>query len=62
VANRDGRRNRVVAYDRAGIGGSDPEPDSAIVARQVSDLASLITDRPSIVADAIMQVVARVRI
>ena len=38
------RHVRVVAYDRAGIGGSDPAPDPAIVARQVSDLASLITE------------------
>jgi pimeloyl-ACP methyl ester carboxylesterase len=34
----------VVAYDRAGLGGSLPARDPAIVACQVSDLASLITE------------------
>jgi pimeloyl-ACP methyl ester carboxylesterase len=34
----------VVAYDRAGLGGSGPARDPVIVARQVSDLASLITE------------------
>ena len=35
---------RVVAYDRAGLGGSAPASDPVIVARQVSDLASVITE------------------
>ena len=34
---------RVVAYDRAGIGGSDPAPGRATIERQLDDLASIIT-------------------
>lgn len=34
---------RVVAYDRAGIGGSEPAPGLATVDRQIGDLASVIT-------------------
>jgi pimeloyl-ACP methyl ester carboxylesterase len=34
----------VVAYDRAGLGGSAPASDPVIIARQVNDLASLITE------------------
>ena len=36
-------RVRVAAYDRAGLGGSEPAPDLAVVDRQVDDLASVIT-------------------
>jgi pimeloyl-ACP methyl ester carboxylesterase len=32
----------VVAYDRAGLGASDPAPDEAILQRQVADLAEVI--------------------
>jgi pimeloyl-ACP methyl ester carboxylesterase len=34
---------RVAAYDRAGLGGSDPAPGLATIDRQVDDLASVIT-------------------
>ena len=34
---------RVVAYDRAGIGGSDPAPGLATIDRQLDDLASVVT-------------------
>jgi pimeloyl-ACP methyl ester carboxylesterase len=34
---------RVVAYDRAGIGGSDSAPDLPTIERQVEDLTSIIT-------------------
>jgi pimeloyl-ACP methyl ester carboxylesterase len=34
---------RVVAYDRAGLGGSDPAPGLVTIDRQVDDLASVIT-------------------
>jgi pimeloyl-ACP methyl ester carboxylesterase len=34
---------RVTAYDRAGIGGSDPAPGLATIDRQMDDLASVIT-------------------
>jgi pimeloyl-ACP methyl ester carboxylesterase len=34
---------RVVAYDRAGIGGSAPAPGLAVVDRQIDDLVSVIT-------------------
>jgi len=34
---------RVAAYDRAGIGGSDPAPGLATIDRQIGDLASVIT-------------------
>ena len=34
---------RVVAYDRAGLGGSAPAPGLVIIDRQVGDLASVIT-------------------
>jgi pimeloyl-ACP methyl ester carboxylesterase len=34
----------VVAYDRAGLGASAPSADPAVLARQVGDLASVITD------------------
>jgi pimeloyl-ACP methyl ester carboxylesterase len=43
----------VVAYDRAGLGGSAPSSDPLILARQVSDLASVITsaaDGPCVLA------------
>jgi pimeloyl-ACP methyl ester carboxylesterase len=33
----------AVAYDRAGLGGSDPAPGLAVIDRQVDDLASVIT-------------------
>ena len=33
----------VVAYDRAGLGGSAPSADPVILARQVADLESVIT-------------------
>jgi pimeloyl-ACP methyl ester carboxylesterase len=36
-------RVRVAAYDRAGLGGSEPAPGLAVVDRQVDDLASVIT-------------------
>jgi pimeloyl-ACP methyl ester carboxylesterase len=34
---------RVVAYDRAGLGGSDPAPGLATIDRMIDDLASVIT-------------------
>jgi pimeloyl-ACP methyl ester carboxylesterase len=34
---------RVTAYDRAGLGGSDPAPGLATIDRQIDDLASVIT-------------------
>ena len=34
---------RVVAYDRAGLGGSAPAPGLVLIDRQVGDLASVIT-------------------
>jgi pimeloyl-ACP methyl ester carboxylesterase len=34
---------RVAAYDRAGIGGSDPAPGLVTIDRQIDDLASVIT-------------------
>jgi pimeloyl-ACP methyl ester carboxylesterase len=34
---------RVVAYDRAGLGGSDPAPGLATIDRQIGDLTSVIT-------------------
>jgi pimeloyl-ACP methyl ester carboxylesterase len=34
---------RVAAYDRAGIGGSDPVPGLMVIDRQIGDLASVIT-------------------
>src|SRR5580700_6747193 len=34
---------RVAAYDRAGLGGSDPAPGLATIDRQIDDLASVIT-------------------
>ena len=34
---------RVAAYDRAGLGGSDPAPGLTVIDRQVDDLASVIT-------------------
>ena len=34
---------RVAAYDRAGIGGSDPAPGLVTIDRQIGDLASVIT-------------------
>jgi pimeloyl-ACP methyl ester carboxylesterase len=34
---------RVVAYDRAGLGGSDPAPGLVTIDRQIDDLASVIT-------------------
>lgn len=34
---------RVVAYDRAGLGGSPPAGDSPVVERQLSDLSAVIT-------------------
>jgi pimeloyl-ACP methyl ester carboxylesterase len=34
---------RVVAYDRAGLGGSDPAPGRATIGRMIDDLASVIT-------------------
>jgi pimeloyl-ACP methyl ester carboxylesterase len=34
---------RVAAYDRAGLGGSDPAPGLVTVDRQIDDLASVIT-------------------
>jgi pimeloyl-ACP methyl ester carboxylesterase len=34
---------RVVAYDRAGLGGSAPAPSLVLIDRQVGDLASVIT-------------------
>ncbi|HEY6497412.1 MAG TPA: alpha/beta fold hydrolase, partial [Trebonia sp.] len=34
---------RVVAYDRAGLGGSAPAPGLATIDRQVDDLAAVIT-------------------
>lgn len=34
---------RVVAYDRAGIGGSDPAPGLPTIERQLDDLTSIIT-------------------
>lgn len=34
---------RAVAYDRAGIGGSDPAPDLPTIERQIDDLTSIIT-------------------
>jgi len=34
---------RVVAYDRAGIGGSDASPDRPTIERQLDDLTSIIT-------------------
>ena len=33
----------VVAYDRAGLGGSPAAPDPVILARQLADLTSVIT-------------------
>jgi pimeloyl-ACP methyl ester carboxylesterase len=36
-------RVRVVAYDRAGLGGSPRDPDPVIVGRQVRDLESIVT-------------------
>lgn len=36
-------RVRVVAYDRAGLGGSPRDPDPVIVGRQVRDLESVVT-------------------
>lgn len=36
-------RVRVVAYDRAGIGGSAPAPGLVTIDRQIDDLASVIT-------------------
>ncbi|HEY2127449.1 MAG TPA: alpha/beta hydrolase [Streptosporangiaceae bacterium] len=36
-------RLHVVAYDRAGLGGSPPAADPVILARQVADLTSVIT-------------------
>ncbi len=36
-------RVRVVAYDRAGLGGSDPAPGLATIDRQIDDLTSVIT-------------------
>jgi pimeloyl-ACP methyl ester carboxylesterase len=44
---------RVVAYDRAGIGGSDPAPGLATIDRMIDDLASVITGlgaRPCVLA------------
>ena len=44
---------RVSAYDRAGIGGSDPAPGLATIERQIDDLASVITGlgaRPCVLA------------
>jgi pimeloyl-ACP methyl ester carboxylesterase len=43
----------VVAYDRAGLGGSAPASDPVTIARQVNDLASVISDvavRPCVLA------------
>jgi pimeloyl-ACP methyl ester carboxylesterase len=34
---------RVAAYDRAGLGGSDPAPGLVTIDRQIDDLASVIT-------------------
>jgi pimeloyl-ACP methyl ester carboxylesterase len=34
---------RVVAYDRAGLGGSGPAPGLATIDRTIDDLASVIT-------------------
>ena len=34
---------RAVAYDRAGIGGSEPAPGEITIERQISDLISVIT-------------------
>ena len=34
---------RVAAYDRAGLGGSDPAPGLATIDRMIDDLASVIT-------------------
>jgi pimeloyl-ACP methyl ester carboxylesterase len=34
---------RVIAYNRAGLGGSDPAPGMVTIERQIEDLASLIT-------------------
>jgi pimeloyl-ACP methyl ester carboxylesterase len=34
---------RVVAYDRAGLGGSAPAPGQVLIDRQIDDLASVIT-------------------
>jgi pimeloyl-ACP methyl ester carboxylesterase len=44
---------RVAAYDRAGIGGSEPAPGPATIDRQVDDLTSVITGlgpRPCVLA------------
>jgi pimeloyl-ACP methyl ester carboxylesterase len=44
---------RVVAYDRAGLGGSDPAPGLATIDRMIDDLASVITGlgtRPCVLA------------
>ena len=44
---------RVAAYDRAGLGGSDPAPGLATIDRMTGDLASVITGlgtRPCVLA------------